>query len=223
MNATSQNFAGDKKYGSSVLYPLEKRFLDWFIPKIPHSIGSYQLTLMTLVWSILVVVGSFLARNNATWLWMVSLIIFLQYFTDLIDGAVGRFRNTGLIKWGYYMDHLLDYLFLCSLLIGYSFFLAEAEKDMLFYILIVLAAFMINSFLSFAATNKFQITYKGIGPTELRFVFIGINSSLALFGTTGLGGALPFVLATLIAGLIYVVFQTQKQLFDQDMQAKEDL
>jgi phosphatidylglycerophosphate synthase len=222
MSLVKQPFAGDKKFGQSVLYPLEKRFLNWFIPKVPAWIGSYELTLMTFFWSMLVVVGSYLARNNTTWLWIVSLIIFLQYFTDLIDGALGRLRNTGLVKWGYYMDHLLDYLFLCSLLIGYSFFLAEAEKDMLFYILIVLAAFMINSFLSFAATNKFQITYKGIGPTELRFLFIAINSSLALFGTTGLGGALPVVLVVLIGGLAYVVFETQKQLFDDDMQAKKE-
>ncbi len=220
MSLVNEPFAGNKKYGQSVLYPLEKRFLAWFLPKIPAWIGSYELTLATVVWSILAVSFSYLARDQSTWLWGVSLVIFLQYFTDLIDGALGRFRNTGLIKWGYYMDHLLDYLFLCSLLAGYSFFLAEAEKDMLFYILIVLAAFMINSFLSFAATNKFQITYKGIGPTELRFVFIAINSSLALFGTTGLGGALPLVLVVLVGGLLYVVFQTQKQLFEDDMRTK---
>jgi phosphatidylglycerophosphate synthase len=31
-------------------------------------------------------------------------VIVFQYITDLLDGEIGRKRNTGLIKWGFYMD-----------------------------------------------------------------------------------------------------------------------
>ena len=33
-------------------------------------------------------------------------------FTDSFDGALGRRRDTGIPKWGYYMDHLLDFVFM---------------------------------------------------------------------------------------------------------------
>jgi hypothetical protein len=36
-----------------------------------------------------------------------------QWFTDCLDGALGRYRDTGIPKWGYYMDHFLDFVFMC--------------------------------------------------------------------------------------------------------------
>ena len=39
-------------------------------------------------------------------------MIVLHYFTDHFDGKLGKYRDTGLRKWGFYMDHLFDYGFL---------------------------------------------------------------------------------------------------------------
>jgi hypothetical protein len=52
----------------------------------------------------------------------------MQYVTDHYDGKIGKYRNTGLVRWGYYMDHLLDYVFLCSIIIGYAFILPEKSR-----------------------------------------------------------------------------------------------
>ena len=138
-----------------------------------------------------------------------------------LDGAIGRHRNTGLIKWGYYMDHFLDYLFLCSILIGYSFLIAAPYKIMLFFILALFGAFMVNSFLSFAATNQFKIAYLGVGPTEIRVGFIIVNSFLA-YNSTFLAPALPYVLVGSLFGLFVTVFKTQQQLLKLDMQIKAE-
>ena len=35
---------------------------------------------------------------------------------------------------------------------------------------------MAVSFLSFAATNQFQIAYYGIGPTEIRIGYVALNT-----------------------------------------------
>ncbi len=129
---------------------------------------TYHLTLTTQLWCTLIIAFSFLARYRIHFLWVVSFSIFGQYITDLLDGEIGRRRNTGLIKWGYCMDHFLDYLFLCSILIGYGLMVADYNKYMLFYILALFGAFMVNSFLSFAATGQFRISYMGVGPTEIR-------------------------------------------------------
>src|SRR3989344_990210 len=118
-----EEFAGDRKKGESLFHNIEKKFIDKYVSKIPIFIKSYQLTLTTILWCFLIILFSYLAKNNINWLWGVSACIFLQYITDSFDGALGRYRNSGLIKWGYYMDHFLDYIFLCSILIGYSFIL----------------------------------------------------------------------------------------------------
>lgn len=217
-----EKFAGDKKVGLSLLGALEKRFVNKHVDKIPHYIETYHLTLMTLIWSFLIVISGFLAaRYNMHWLWLSSICIVLQYFTDLFDGAVGRYRNTGLIKWGYYMDHFLDYIFLCSILISYSFIVPMNYDFILFSTLAVLAGYMMNAYLSFAATNEFRISYLKIGPTEVRIVFVIVNTFFIIFEKAYLYIALPASLIFCSIGLLVVVYRTHKELWKMDMEAKK--
>ena len=150
---------------------------------------------------------------------MVSVMILFQYITDLFDGALGRYRQTGLVKWGYYMDHLLDYVFLCSILIGYSMILPDKDK-LLFFILAILGAYMVNAFLSFSTTNEFKISFFGIGPTEVRLVFIIINTLLIIFGKTYMAAFLPYVLIYTLVALCFIVYRTQKQIWKIDMKKR---
>jgi len=149
-------------------------------------------------------------------------MILLQYLTDLFDGELGRQRDTGLIKWGFYMDHFLDFIFLCSLVfVGYMISPPGLE---IWYValLVILGAFMVSSFLFFAATNDFQIYYYGIGPTETRVVFILINIFIISFGTGGFPVLLPLVVIACLAGLIVNVYQIQKKLWALDMEVKTE-
>jgi phosphatidylglycerophosphate synthase len=214
-------FNGHKKEGKAIFNDLEKIIVNKFVSRVPKFIETYHLTYMTILWSLGVILFSFLAKWDVNWLWLVSLMIVFQYITDLFDGAVGRFRNTGLVKWGYYMDHFLDYLFLCSILIGYSFILPDRFKYILFFILALFGGFMVSTFLSFAATNQFRIAHLGVGPTEIRLIFIIINTLLILFGKTHMAMALPYVLVFSLLGLIVVVYQSQKQIWDLDMKIKK--
>ena len=213
-------FAGDKKVGYSLFGKLEQRLVKRYVATIPATIETYHITLTTILWSTALVAFGYLAQCNIHWLWGTSVMIVAQYLTDLFDGAVGRLRGTGLIRWGYYMDHFLDYVFLCSLLIGYSFVFND-KFNTLFFILVVFGAFMVNSYLSFSATNEFKISYLKIGPTEVRLLFIIINSMLIFFHKTYLVGFLPFVLLFALGGLIFTVYQTQKEIWIKDMQAKK--
>lgn len=217
----AEKFQGDKKVGHSILHVPECKLRDWLLPLVPRGVETYHLTLTTIVWSLLIMFFSFLAQSDIRWLWGASVMIFFQYVTDLLDGAIGRTRNTGLIKWGYYMDHFLDYMFLCAILIGYSFLVQDHNKYILFFILALFGAFMVNSFLSFAATNEFQIAYLGIGPTEIRIVFIAINTVLILLkGNSAAELTLPYVLWFSTFGLFVAVYRTQEHIWDLDMKNK---
>lgn len=213
-------FAGDKKVGESILTPLEKKLKDWLVPKIPLNIETYHLTMTTVLWSLGAVFFGYLASFNRQWVWMISLMIILQYLTDLADGEVGRRRDTGLVKWGFFMDHLLDYIFLCCLV--FAGYLMAPENTQIWFIplLIIMGAFMANSFLSFAATNEFEIYHYGMGPTESRIGFILINAYIAIFGLNQFYWIMPLVcLITLLALVIYT-WQIHKKLWTIDMENK---
>jgi archaetidylinositol phosphate synthase len=213
-------FAGHLKSGASLLTGPEKRLTAILVPLVPWSVQTYHLTLLTVLWSALNVVIAFKARTDLRWLWMVSFMILCQYATDLLDGAVGRARDTGLVKWGFYMDHFLDYIFLCSLaFVGYS--IAPAGLGFWFIGLLGLAgAFMVNSFLSFSVTNRFEIYFCGIGPTETRIALILINTFIVLAGTGHFHYLLPASFLAGLAGLTAVVWKTQRLFWKLDMEAK---
>lgn len=214
-------FKGDKKVGGSFFTRFERPFVARTVHLVPAWLETYHLTLLTIAWSGMILLFSYLAAGDLRWLWGVSAMIFLQYLTDLYDGAIGRHRKTGLIKWGYYMDHFLDYVFLCAILIGYSFITPASSWPYLFFILAICGAYMVDAYLSFAATNEFRIDHLGIGPTEMRLVFIIINSLLIFFGKTYLAGALPWVLVLSALGLCVVAYRTSKRLWEMDMKIKK--
>lgn len=219
---SNSKFAGDKKVGASILGRWERRFVDQWLPRIPDGIETYHLTLLTLLWSLLALFFFWLAeaKDNLHWLWAVSALIVLQYLSDLFDGALGRHRGTGLIKWGFYMDHLLDYVFQSAIVIGYSMIAPPGLAYYFFGLLLITGGYMVNSFLWFAATNRFEISYFGIGPTEVRLLAIALNASIIFIGISPWPITVPILFWILLFGLVAIVYRTQKQLWKIDMQSK---
>ncbi len=217
-----EHFGGNKKVGTSLLHFAEQQFIKWAVPKVPKWIHSYHLTLATIPISLAIIGFSYVATINIHWFWAVSALIALQWLTDSLDGAIGRSRKEGLIKWGYYMDHFLDYMFLCAVVIGYSVLLPDQFKYLHFFIFALFGAFMVNSYLSFAATNEFRVAYLKIGPTEVRILFIIINTLIILFGKTYLAFSIPYAIAFTILGLFIVVYRTHKYLWKIDMAYKHE-
>ena len=215
-----QRFAGAGKTNEGFLVPLERRLAQFVLPRVPLWLETYHLTLLTPVWSILMVAFSYLAGRDVRWLWMVNLMIVFHYFTDHFDGKLGKFRNTGLCKWGFYMDHLFDYVFLSSILIGYALLVQGSLFGMLL-VLCVFGAFMFHTFLMLAATGEFRVSFSRFGPTELRLALIVINALLIRYGARPLKAALPCVafLGTVALGVL--AFRAQQKLWQSDMQAKQ--
>jgi len=217
----NQEFAGASKTNTSFLSPWERRLTPFILPRIPCWLETYHLTMLTLVWSLLILVFSYLAATNIRWLWFVSVMIVLQYITDYYDGKVGKYRNTGLYRWGYYMDHLLDYFFLCSIIIGYAFILPERSRYQLLFLLALFGAFAMSTFLAFSATDRLKISFLKLGPTEFRLAIVVINILLIVFGTKYMVSALKYVNAGAVLSLCLLIYQTQKKIWELDMRHKQ--
>ena len=219
---SEQNFNGDKKLPmNTLLAKCERKLIDSNISRFPPWIQGYHLTLMTIPWSIGLLVSGYLAKDGHGWLWLSSLMIFLQWFTDSFDGALGRFRDTGIPKWGFYMDHFLDFVFMSAMFISYSFLLEEPNRTLVFFMLPVFGCFMVNSFLAFGATGEFKITYLRTGPTEIRIWFILLNCSIIKFGAVFLEKSLIYIFILFTVGLCAVVYRTQKYVWTIDMTDKK--
>ena len=218
---TNKAFGGDKKLPmKSLLARHERRLIDSNIHRFPNWIEGYHLTLMTVPWSIGLIIFGWLARNNYHWLWGSSMMLFLQWFTDSFDGALGRYRDTGIPKWGFYMDHFLDFVFMSSVLIGYSFLIDGSNRQIVYLLIPVSGCFMVSSYLAFGATNEFKITYLGAGPTEIRIYFIILNCLIIWFGIGWIEKILVYILIVLIAAVGIVVYRTQKYIWKKDMTEK---
>lgn len=218
----TQQFAGATKTNTSFLTPLERRLAVRVLPRIPNWLQTYHLTMMTLVWSALILLFSYLAASDVKWLWMVSLMVLLQYITDHYDGKIGKYRNTGLVRWGYYMDHLLDYVFLCSIIIGYSFILPEKSRYQIVVMLAIFAGYEVTTFLSFAATDQLNISFLKLGPTEFRLAVIVINAFLAAYGARKMVNGLKYVNIGAAFVLAVIVYRTHKVVWEMDMKVKNE-
>ena len=200
----------------------EKRFILWLAPKFPMWVTSRMLTMMTVLWIGGVIGFGMLAgrTGNLHWLWLSSVMIFMQWFTDCFDGAIGRARNEGLIKWGFYMDHFLDFVFMCSVFIGWTFLFDGVHNKLMWFMSLGMGCLMVNSFLGFGATNTFKITYLGTGPTEMRLYFMLINTAITIFGIGWFRTSLLYIFIAFWLGIIVVVYRTQRYIYGIDMEVK---
>ncbi len=205
-----EHFTGDQKHLDHFLRGYEKKLIAIFLPLVPSWMGTAPLTLLTFLWAVLVVFFGWLAAGNIQWLWGFSACIFVQHVTDMLDGEVGRQRNEGLIKWGFYMDHFLDYVFTCAIIVGYSFLLPPTYLLLVLLCLAVSGGFMIHTLLDFSITGEFKISFSRVGVAEARCFLIVLNTALTIFGTGLFVAGFPFIVLFSCVALAVVVYKSQK-------------
>ena len=121
------------------------------------------------------------------------------------------------------MDHLLDYFFLCSVIIGYAFILPEHSRYQILFMLAIFAGYEMSTFLAFAATDCLQISYLRFGPTEFRLALIVINTLLVLFGTRYMISGLKYVNIGAAIGLSVLIYRTHKIVWALDVKQRSSL
>ena len=212
-------FHSERRPADSLFSGLERRFGRRAVHFVPPWLDSQHLTLLTAIWSGLVLLCSALVHMDSRWLVALSVVIVLQYLTDAIDGKVGVLRGAGLVRWGYYMDHFLDYVFLCAILIGYGLMLPQQSQHLMTWTLAIAGGFMVHAFLEYGATGQLPLTCLRLGPVEVRLVFIIINMTLFTVGRASMVAVVPAVLLISAGVLAALVYRTQLRLWRLDAAA----
>ena len=208
-----------KKY--YLMRKLELKMIDGLILLIPPFVETYHLTLITIPLSALMILFSFLARKNLNWLWGNSLIIIIQYIADALDGEIGRRRKTGLIKWGFYADHFLDFVFAASVVGGYLIIFPQ-DFPILFLSLFSIAGFFVHELLVAVGKGTYNVAgYYGLGAPQVWMMLIALNIFIVAFNPSSITTIFIIIFLVFFTTLTIESYKTQKQLWRLDMGNKK--
>jgi archaetidylinositol phosphate synthase len=162
-------FLEAKRVLESPLAALEKKTLCWIAQRLPHRVNSDHLTAL----GFLAMMGAGLAYWYSRWsragLVIVVLMLAVNWFGDSLDGTLARVRNRQRPRYGFYVDHIIDAFGMIFLMGGLAL---SGHMSLGVAMGIVIAYFLISIevYLATYTLRRFQITFAGFGPTELRIV-----------------------------------------------------
>jgi phosphatidylglycerophosphate synthase len=209
------------RVNTGLLAGLEKRVLAWVALRLPRWVTSDQLTMLALAAMAAAGASFWAAGRWPAAVWGVVLSLAVNWFGDSLDGTLARVRRAERPRFGYYVDHVLD-ITGTSLLLG-GLALSGCMTPAVAFA--VLAAYLLVSAEVFLATTvhgRFQMSFAGVGPTELRIVLATGALSLLYWPVVRPFGLGPFLLfdvggavaaAGLVVALVVSVTRTTIELY----------
>jgi phosphatidylglycerophosphate synthase len=208
-----KTFAEAHRHSRSLLTETERRVLIWLAERMPRSVNSDHLTALGLVSMFLVGLSFAVSAVFPGALWAVVIFLGLNWFGDSLDGTLARVRGHQRPRYGFYVDHLLDTFGALFLLAGLAISghmtpLVAAGFLIAYYVL------SIEIYLAAYSVGRFQMSFWGWGPTELRILLaIGALTLLVkpvvtiagvrrpLFDAGGIIGAIGLVLTAIVSAV----------------------
>lgn len=163
-----------RRHNEGILQFLERPVLRWLSAAMPGWVTPDMLTGFGFVGSLIAAAGYALAPYAPATLWVASAGIAVNWFGDSLDGNVARTRGIERPAYGFFIDNTTDILeyavFTVGIgLSGYVCWPLALAALAAFYMMMLLG--LIKS----RVMDVFQISFAGMGLTEVRLVFILIN------------------------------------------------
>lgn len=162
-------FVEAQRSSTGLLTAVERRALYWIAPRLPASVNSDHLTALGLISMFFVGVCLAISANTPAALWGVVFFLALNWFGDSLDGTLARVRGHQRPRYGFYVDHILDTFGALFVLGGLAISgamtpLVAAAFLIAYYVL------SIEIYLATYCVGRFQMSFWGWGPTELRIL-----------------------------------------------------
>ncbi|MEO7191101.1 MAG: CDP-alcohol phosphatidyltransferase family protein [Vicinamibacterales bacterium] len=176
-----------RRVQQSVLTRLERRTLQWLAVRLPGAIHSDHLTILALVAMVGAGGSYWLASVTPVGLLLAIACLAANWFGDSLDGTIARVRNQQRPRYGYYVDHVVDavgtiFLFGGLALSGYMSPLVAAT------LLVAYFAVCLEVYLAAHSVGDFEMSFLGLGPTELRILLAVGNLALLAHPTATVFG-----------------------------------
>ncbi|WP_395336530.1 CDP-alcohol phosphatidyltransferase family protein [Novosphingobium sp. BL-8H] len=160
----------------------ERRLLNWLCARMPNWVMPDMLTAVGMVGALMVFAGYCASNLGDNWLWISIAGYFVQWFGDSMDGSLARFRKTERPRYGYFLDHSCDGLATTLVVVG----IGLSRYVLLEVALIALVGYLllsIHAFLAVRVLGEMKLSYAYAGPTELRFMLIGLTLAMVAAGS----------------------------------------
>ena len=149
---------------------------------LPQRVAPDHLTLLGIGGALIAAAALIASRLDVAFLWIAVFGLSLNWVGDSLDGTLARLRRIERPRYGFFVDHLTDLA---------SQFLIVAGLGLSSYMRIEFAMLALLGYLSLSVytliklhvSRNMQITYFGVGPTEIRVL---IGAGLILAATTEL-------------------------------------
>jgi archaetidylinositol phosphate synthase len=147
----------------------ERRCLLWLARRLPQSITSDHLTVLALAAMAGAGACYWAARFHRAWLAGVVLCLAANWFGDSLDGTVARVRQQQRPRYGFYVDHIVDTFGVLLIVGGLA---CSGFMNPLVALPLLVAYFMlaIDIYLAAYSRRVFNLSFAGMGPTELRLL-----------------------------------------------------
>jgi phosphatidylglycerophosphate synthase len=165
----------------NMLAASERRLLNWLCARMPRWVTPDKLTGLGVFGALVVFLGYACSIRWPQTLWLTFIGYALQWFGDSMDGSLARWRKIERPKFGYFIDHSCDGLVILLILggMGISYYVSLGVA------LFALAGYLllsIHAYLSARVLGELKLSYLFGGPTELRFVLIGLTLMMIWLG-----------------------------------------
>lgn len=207
----------------NVLAATERRLLTWLCSRMPAWVTPDLLTILGVVGAVMTFAGYVLSNVGSSWLLLAIAGYVVQWFGDSMDGSLARYRHIERPSYGYFIDHSCDGLVVLLILAG----MGLSPFVTMDVAMVALAGYLllsIHAYLSARVLGEFKLSYLSAGPTELRFLLIGLTIMMmelgygpGLFGTwSGFDIFVGTVAAILIILFVAQTLFTGRRLAQQE-------
>ncbi|MDB5403902.1 MAG: hypothetical protein QOF70_6838 [Acetobacteraceae bacterium] len=183
----------------------ERALLVALAARLPLWVKPDYLTALGVVGAFLCAVGYIGSIESPFFLWFAVAGLAANWFGDSLDGSLARVRGIERPRYGFFVDHASDVVsqVLIFLSLGISPHMRFSTACLFLMSYWIVALF---TFIRTIATNVFQISYFGIGPTEIRIGLLAYTLSLIVLGDLSLDTRFgPVSAMDIIALIIFVV------------------
>jgi phosphatidylglycerophosphate synthase len=166
----------------NILARRERQLLNWLCARMPMWVTPDFLTALGVFGAILVFGGYAASNLGDSWLWLAIAGYVIQWFGDSMDGSLARFRKIERPSYGYFIDHSCDGLTTALIVWGIGT-TPYVTMDVVMVALVGYLLLSIHAYLSARVLGEFKLSYLAAGPTELRFMLVGLTIMMMVLGT----------------------------------------
>jgi archaetidylinositol phosphate synthase len=164
-----------------LLGPIERPALRWLAAHMPAWVTPDMCTVAGIIGAIVVFTGYVLSIFHPAFLWLASLGFLINWFGDSLDGTLARYRRIERPIYGFFIDHTVDAIDEVIIFLG----LGLSPYVSFSIACLALIGYLLLSVLIFVRTcvvGEFKISYGRLGPTEIRFLAILLNTIMFFVG-----------------------------------------